>query len=93
MEKKVSAHVVISGRVQGVFFRAETRRTAESHAVCGWVKNREDGRVEARFEGNEKDVKAVIDWCHKGPALSNVTSVEVTFLEILQGFSKFGIEY
>ncbi|MBU4286962.1 MAG: acylphosphatase, partial [Proteobacteria bacterium] len=53
MSKKVRAHAIISGRVQGVFFRMETKRVADSCEVLGWVRNRRDGTVEAVFEGNE----------------------------------------
>ena len=53
MGKKVKAHVLISGRVQGVFFRMETKRVAENYGVFGWVRNLSDGKVEAVFEGNK----------------------------------------
>ena len=53
MEKQVRAHVIISGRVQGVFFRVETQRAAEQFGALGWVRNRPDGTVEAVFEGQQ----------------------------------------
>jgi acylphosphatase len=70
-------HVFVSGRVQGVFFRAETRRQASKLGLAGWVRNREDRRVEAVFEGEKTAVGQMLGWCRKGPALSRVTGVEV----------------
>lgn len=63
---KKRAHVYVSGRVQGVFFRATTRDEARSRGITGWVKNLPDGRVEAVFEGEEKKVQEMIDFCHEG---------------------------
>jgi len=54
---KIRAHIVVSGRVQGIFFRSETRHEAKKHDVKGWVRNLRNGRVEAVFEGEEKAVK------------------------------------
>jgi len=72
-------HVYISGKVQGVFFRAETQRTAMALKLTGWVRNMEDGRVEALFEGEDTEVDKMIDWCHIGPPAARVDRVE--FLE------------
>lgn len=71
------AHVLISGDVQNVHFRDNTHETARAHDVVGWVRNLEDGRVEALFEGSEEDVEAMIEWCKQGPAAADVTDVEV----------------
>ncbi|MFB6203914.1 MAG: acylphosphatase [Candidatus Nanohaloarchaea archaeon] len=71
------AHVWISGKVQGVTFRASTRRKARELEVYGWVRNLEDGRVEAVFEGEEEDVEKMIEFCHEGPRLADVEDVEV----------------
>jgi acylphosphatase len=76
---KVRAHVVISGLVQGVFFRAETRREADKQKVTGWIRNRLDGRVEAVLEGDEAAVKAVIAFCQHGPPQAYVTKLTVTW--------------
>jgi len=73
----VRAHVYISGRVQGVFFRATTREQAERLGVAGWVRNLPDGRVEALFEGPRPAVEACLEWCHHGPPGARVTGVEV----------------
>jgi len=70
-------HVIISGRVQGVFFRAETKRVADSLGLKGWVKNRPDGSVEALFEGDETAINRMLKWCWKGPLLARVNNVEV----------------
>jgi len=77
MEADVRAHVIVSGRVQGVFFRDETRRAAQKNGVVGWVRNLPDGTVEAIFEGKASAVDAVIEWCHKGSPLSQVAEVRV----------------
>jgi acylphosphatase len=73
------AHVFISGRVQGVFFRAETSRLAKSKGVAGWVRNVPDGRVEAVFEGPRWLVEAMVDWARTGPRGAAVSSVEVSW--------------
>jgi acylphosphatase len=70
-------HVFVSGRVQGVFFRAHTRKAALGFQVQGWVRNLPDGRVEAVFEGKRHDVNAMIDWCHKGPSHAVVEQLTV----------------
>ncbi len=73
----VRYRVLISGRVQGVFFRDSCRRVAEQHGVAGWVRNLPDGRVEAVFEGPAKDVGRLLDWAHHGPRLAAVEAVAV----------------
>ena len=80
-EHRTHAHVFVSGRVQGVYYRANTRETAEEHGVDGWVRNLDDGRVEAVFEGTEDAVSALVEWCHEGPPAANVESVEVEYEE------------
>jgi acylphosphatase len=80
-EDQVRAHVVVKGRVQGVFFRSDTRDRARSLGVRGWVSNRRDGTVEAVFEGPREQVEALIRWCRRGPAGAQVEDVEVTWEE------------
>jgi acylphosphatase len=70
-------HVVVSGRVQGVFFRATCEEFAVSHNLAGYARNLPDGRVEAEFEGPEAAVDAAVAWCRVGPPLALVDSVEV----------------
>ncbi len=71
-------HVVISGRVQGVAFRARTKSTADSLGLKGWVRNVSDGSVEAVFEGKEDALKSMLDWCRQGPRLALVTNVDIS---------------
>jgi acylphosphatase len=77
MTDRVRAHVFVSGRVQGVFYRATTRETAEERGVDGWVRNLDDGRVEAVFEGPEADVESMVEWCHEGSPQAAVDDVDV----------------
>ena len=86
-------HVFIEGRVQGVFFRAETQKSVNNYNVKGWVKNLYDGRVEALFEGKEDDVERAVLWCHQGPAYSSVTKVEVKEEPFTGEFDSFSIIY
>lgn len=79
MSKRTRAHVYVSGRVQGVFFRATTRDTARQQEVDGWVKNLADGRVEAVFEGPEADVESMVEFCHEGSPQARVDDVEVEY--------------
>jgi acylphosphatase len=93
MQKQVRAHAIISGRVQGVFFRVETQRAAERFGVFGWVRNRPDGSVEAVFEGQQQAVDAVLQWCHEGPNLAVVKNVEVKWLDFTGEFESFDITW
>jgi len=72
---KVSYKVVISGRVQGVSFRASMRDRALQSGVKGWVRNRDDGAVEALVQGEEADVEKLIEWAKLGPAGARVLSL------------------
>ena len=70
--------VVVHGRVQGVFFRDSTKEEAERRGVGGWVTNRDDGSVEAVFEGEPNAVQAMVDFCREGPSAADVERVEDT---------------
>ena len=70
-------HVWISGRVQGVYFRESTRQEAERLGVAGWVRNLDDGRVEAVVEGPDGAVDALVAWCHRGPENARVDGVDM----------------
>ncbi len=70
--------VIVSGRVQGVFFRDATRRRAEAAGVAGWVSNRLDGAVEAVFEGDPEAVEQLVAFCRRGPSRAEVASVDVS---------------
>ena len=90
---KRRAHVIVEGRVQGVFFRYETRSKAHALNLTGWVKNRYDGSVEAVFEGEERDVKKMIEWCHQGPPAAIVRNVSVEWDEPKGEYSSFSVSY
>ena len=91
--QKVRAHVIIEGRVQGVFFRYHTQEKAYEIGVKGWVKNRRDGRVEAVFEGDKDKVDRMIQWCHRGPSEARVTNVQVEWENYTGEFEDFSILY
>jgi len=90
---KINAHVIISGKVQGVFFRANTKKKAIEYGLTGWVKNTSDGCVEAVFEGEEDKLKDMIKWCKIGPKLSKVTSVKIKYNNFLKEYKDFKIIY
>jgi acylphosphatase len=79
MSDRTRAHVYVSGKVQGVFYRATTRDTARDEDVDGWVKNLADGRVEAVFEGPESAVESMVEWCHEGSPQARVEDVAVEY--------------
>ncbi|WP_248896518.1 acylphosphatase [Haloplanus halobius] len=81
MTDRIRAHVHVSGRVQGVYYRANTRDAARARGVDGWVRNLSDGRVEAVFEGDEDAVEAMVEWCHTGSPAADVRDVDVTYEE------------
>jgi acylphosphatase len=90
--KKIRAHVFVSGRVQGVFFRFETRNLATRRNVTGWVRNTSDNRVEAIFEGEKEDVERLIEFCKKGPSGARVTKLDVQWEEYDEEFRDFKIQ-
>jgi acylphosphatase len=74
----VRRRVVVTGRVQGVFFRDSARRAARDRGVAGWVTNRGDGAVEAVFEGPAAEVEALVEWMREGPPHARVEGVHVS---------------
>lgn len=90
---KVRAHVFVSGRVQGVFFRYETKRLAVKFDVCGWVRNLFDARVEAVFEGEKENVERLVEFCRRGPLGARVTGVEVLWEDYKGEFEGFRTQY
>ena len=90
---KVRAHVFISGRVQGVFFRAYTQEAARARNIRGWVMNTRDRRVEAVLEGEKEQVEDMIKWCHQGSPMSQVSGVEVDWQEYTGEFGDFSVKY
>jgi acylphosphatase len=89
----VRAHVFVTGRVQGVFFRVETRSEAKKHSIKGWIRNLSDGRVEAVFEGEEKDLKILIQFCKHGPLGARVTNADVIWERYSGEFRDFEMRY
>lgn len=77
----IRRRVLVSGRVQGVFFRDSLARLARDAGVAGWARNNFDGRVEAVFEGDELGVERLVAFCREGPRRAVVTGVEVTHEE------------
>ncbi len=76
----VRVQVVVSGLVQGVFFRDRCRDQARIEGVGGWVRNRSDGTVEAEFEGPPDAVDRLVSWCRSGPARARVDALEVSMV-------------
>ena len=87
------AHVFVSGKVQGVYFRATTREEARERGVTGWVRNLDDGRVEAVFEGERGYVESMVEFCHEGSSAARVKDVEVEWEDATGGFGGFEIRY
>ena len=85
--------VFISGRVQGVFFRAVTQHTAKGFNLSGWVRNVNDGRVEAVFEGADENVNEMLKWCHIGPPAARVEEVITEEEPYIGEFRDFSIKY
>lgn len=82
-------HLVIRGRVQGVFFRDSMRREARMLGVSGWVRNRGDGAVEAVVQGEAAAVDAIVRWARHGPGLAHVEQVDVEPASgVYSGFNK-----
>ena len=76
----MSVHLVVSGRVQGVWFRAGTREQALQRGLCGWVKNCSNGTVEIHAEGEKEALEHFIDWCRKGPPGALVTALDIEWV-------------
>jgi len=90
---KARAHIFVSGRVQGVFFRSETQDEALRHGLTGWVRNLPDDRVEAVFEGEKENVEKLIEFCRRGPLGARVTKVDVTWEDYTGQFRSFTIRF
>lgn len=93
MPQKARVHILISGLVQGVFFRSETRAKAEELGLFGWVRNLEDGRVEILAEGKKEKLEKLIEWAKKGPGSARVNGLDVEWQEYKGEFKDFGIRY
>jgi acylphosphatase len=91
MEKKV--YVIIYGKVQGVWFRVNTKNKADELGIYGWVKNTDDGKVEAVFEGDEKKITKMIEWCSIGPSQAKVIKIEILKKKYIKEYNDFSIIY
>jgi len=87
------AHLYVSGRVQGVFFRSETQDEALRHSLTGWVRNLPDDRVEAVFEGEKESVEKLVEFCRRGPPGARVAKVDVTWENYTGQFKSFTIRF
>lgn len=85
------AHIYIKGKVQGVFYRSWTKGMAESLGLTGWVKNLDDGRVEAMFEGEKEKIDEMIKKCKEGSRASEVTHMDLIWEEAKGDFTGFSI--
>ncbi len=83
----------VTGKVQGVFFRQSLKVMAKKNDVFGWVKNLQDGRVEAVLEGNADNIDILVEWAHGGPANARVEDVEICNEKYTAEFSKFDVLY
>jgi acylphosphatase len=90
---KVRYHIFVSGRVQGVFFRQNTLEKAKAFGLKGWVRNTQDGGVEAIFEGEKEKVEKILEWVKLGPPLARVENVEIRFEDFKGEFDDFEIRY
>ena len=91
MKKRV--HLVIYGKVQGVWYRASTKEQALKLRLTGWIRNLESGDVEAIFEGEESAIDEIITWCSTGPPLAEVDHITKKFEEYTTEFNDFQIKY
>lgn len=92
-EEKIRAHIFVSGKVQGVFFRENTKKKAEKLRVSGWVQNLRDGRVEAIFEGDRSNVEKMVNWVRKGPIWAKVDALDVLWEDYQAEFKEFEIHF
>ena len=90
---KQRIRIFVTGRVQGVFFRQTLKAKAKQNDVYGWVKNLNDGRVEAILEGDTDNVAKLIEWAHGGPANAIVEDIEIQNEKFTGEFSKFDVAY
>jgi acylphosphatase len=92
-EEIVSARLLITGKVQGVYFRFNMQQIAKKNSVVGWVRNLPDGRVEALLNGNKIDVNNVVEWSKIGPENSRVDEVKIEYGEHSREYSDFVIQH
>lgn len=93
MNEDKHLHIIVSGIVQGVFFRAHTKNAAQNLGLVGWVRNLRDGRVEIAAEGPKSALEQLIAWCHEGPPHARVDNVDVTWDKATGEFETFEVKY
>ena len=93
MEVNERVRVIIHGRVQGVFFRMETRKAARQFGATGWVRNLPDGTVEAVMEGSAETVESLLNWCGRGPRLSRVDKLDIIRESYTGEYDSFEVTY
>ena len=91
--KKARVHILISGLVQGVFFRASIAEKARKLKLTGWARNLPDGKVEAVFEGEREKIEEIFGWAKKGPRIAVIDKVDVEWKRYQGEFSSFEIKY
>ncbi|HDY72761.1 MAG TPA: acylphosphatase [bacterium] len=92
MREKIRAHIIVSGRVQGVYFRQNTIKQAQKFGVSGWIRNLDNGKVEAVFEGEKDKVEEIVNWTKKGSFFAKVLNLKVDWQEYKGEFNNFEIK-
>jgi len=90
---KARAHIKVTGRVQGVYYRSTAKEVAVEKRLTGWVRNLPDGSVEIVVEGEKEKIEEFIKWCWKGPPLAIVKNLEVKWEEYKNEFNNFEVRY
>jgi len=91
MKKRI--HIIVSGRVQGVFYRLSAKRQAKILNLTGWIKNKENGKVEIIAEGEEENLRKLILWCRRGPLIARVEDIKTEWKEYKGEFEYFSVRY
>lgn len=91
INRQHQAHLIISGRVQGVFYRATCMEVAQRLGLTGWVKNLPGSEVEVLAQGEKEKIEKLIEWCKKGPPGAIVSNVDVMWENVLERFYEFRI--
>ena len=86
-------HILVKGKVQGVFFRKNSKQIAEDLNIAGWVKNTDDGHVEIFAQAFEDELTKFINWCKQGPPKADVQNVEVRNAKPDESIRRFSIKY
>ncbi len=92
-EKMIRVNLIISGTVQGVFFRTHAQKKAEELGVTGWVANEADGTVVVIAEGSNNKINEFINWCHGGPSTAQVDKVHIEQIPYMREFEEFSVRY